>query len=313
MENKYLTRSRDVDTYLLSRLDDKELFEILLLNKDFLKLGSAFFEKRLKERYPLLLKFKPEKMNYTKYYLSIVYYIAKLKEEYDIDYVPAPSFNPKIFYYKLVNNYASLDEYYGYIGETEDMELIKEYEDVIEGEVLFGGVILSGNLDAVKYLESKGYVINQLGYLNKAVLSRNEEMQDYVLIKLNSLFEEDEINLEMVYAVASLDNLETVKYYDRIIEPNTHYQQILSFISHVDILKYFLQKFEREIENEEMDLEDLYSEISNAIYYGVIENRLEILRYLGTTYPHVLNDMKDYATLYHSDDVLNLLDEFTKA
>ena len=310
MENKYLTRSRDVDTYLLSRLDDKELFEILLLNKDFLKLGSVFFEKRLKERYPFLLKFKPKNMNYTKYYLSIIYYIAKLKEEYDIDYVPAPSLNPKIFYYKLNNGYSSLETYYGYIGETGDLKLIKEYEDVIEGEVLFGGVILSGNLDAVKYLENKGYVINQLGYISKAVLSRNEEMKNYVLTKLAPLFEEDEINLEMVYAVASLDDLETVKYYDRMVEPNTHYQQILSFISNVDIFKYFLKKFENEIENEEMDLEDLYSEIHVAVHYGVIENRLEILRYLGTTYPHVLNDIRESATLFHSDDVLNLINDF---
>lgn len=312
MESKYLTRSRDVDTYLLSQLDDKELFEILLLNKDFLKLGSAFFEKRLKERYPLLLKFKPEKMNYTKYYLSVVYYIAELKEEYDIDYVPAPSFNPKIFYYKLVNNYASLDEYYGYIGETGDMKLIKEYEDVLDTDSLFAGVILSGNLDAVKYLENKGQAIDELRYLSLAVLSQNEDMENYIFTKLVPLFDEGEINLEMVYATSALDNLNVVKYFDRMMEPNTHYQQILGIISNLDIFKYFVKKFEIEIENEEMDLGDLHIELSDATYYGVTKNRLEILRYIGTTYPHVLSDMRKYATLFHSDDVLNLLDEFTK-
>lgn len=308
--NKYLTRSRDVDTYLLSQLGDKELLNVLLLNKDFLKIGSSFFEKRLKERYPLLLKFKPKKMNYTKYYLSIVYYIAKLKEEYDLDYVPAPSFNPKIYYYKLIHQYDNTYSYYRYIGETGDINLIKQYDEMIETDSLMQGAIQSGNVDAVKYLESKGHSINQLRYVIDAVSSQNEDMQYYILNRLSLVFPEDEIYIETIYGLASLNNLEGIKYYEKLIEPNTHYQQILAVISNIDIFKYFLHKFESEIENEELDIEEYTAEMKDAVYHGVVENRLDILKYIIINYPNMVADIELFAKLFHQDDVLDLLDMY---
>lgn len=305
--NKYLTRSRDVDTYLLEKLDDKELLEVMFLNKDFLKLSTYFFEKRLKERYSLLIKFKPLKMNFTKYYLSVVYYISKLKEEYDISYVPAPSFNPKTYYYRLKYDYASEDEIQFYIGETGNLQLIKEYENILDIRDLVLGVILSGNLETLKYLESKGFVFDHPSNIINAMLSRNEEMEEYVLTSLTKLFDKNDIVVELVYGAAELGDLELVKYYENNLEPNQNFQQILGHINNLDVFKYFLQKLRRGEQNEEVGEEEILQEVHDSAYYGVIYNRLDIITYLLEEYPTLGETIAEYAHLFHNDDVIDLL------
>jgi hypothetical protein len=305
--NKYLTRSRDVDTYLLDQLSDKELFEVMLLNKEFLKSATYFFEKRLKEKYPLLVKFKPRKMNFTKYYLSVVYYISKLKEEYNIDYVPAPSLNPKTYYYRLGYEYAFPDEIDLYIGETGNLTLIKEHEDVIDRQNLIQGVIKSGNLEILKYLESKGPVFDHPSDIINAMLSKNEEMEEYVLISLLKLFDKNDIQIELVYGAAELGDLNLVKYYDNLLEPNERFQQILGHISNLDVFKYFLKKLRIGEEHEEVGEEEILQEIHDSAYYGVVYNRLDIIEYLLKEFPNIRETVAEYAHLFHNDDVIDLL------
>lgn len=309
--SKYITRGRDTDFYLLQSLDDEKLLKILSLNKEFLKLGSKFFEKRLKEKYPLLVKFKPMKMNFTKYYLSQVYYIAKLKEDYGIDYVPAPTLNPKIYYYQM-EKYSDFGAQYSYIGETGDMNLVKANMnnlDYIESQKLMNGIASSGNVELLKYMENEEFPISNLSYLANAIHSNNPKMVEYVRENLQELYQEEELMEEYIYGYAGIGDLEMVKYFDSYLEPNHYYQQILGFCGTLDVFKFFLNKLEKQVIHEELDNEELEQDIMSAIHVGVTDNHLDILSYLINNESRYIKEIRKQAEYYRNEDVLDLLNQ----
>lgn len=97
------TQLKDTDRLILLEVDDRTLLEILKVNKNLLSLGEETFKKRMELRYPVLAKLKPSSDKWAKYYLDMVYYINKLKEDYGIDYIPVSSFDPLEYYFFKTN------------------------------------------------------------------------------------------------------------------------------------------------------------------------------------------------------------------
>ncbi len=101
-----VTGSKDVDTIVLKKLDDKSLLSLLQVNKEYESLPDTFFKERLEQRYPFLVPYKSSDISWKQYYLKNVHYIGKLKEEYDLDYVsfPGTSSKPEKIYKNLYRN-----------------------------------------------------------------------------------------------------------------------------------------------------------------------------------------------------------------
>lgn len=94
-----LPNRKDTDREILLRLPDKDLIQTCRLNKYLFTnvCDDNFFKRKLQLTYPHLLRFYSEKeyINYKNFYLKIVFYIAKLQEDFNYSYV---SGNPKVPY-----------------------------------------------------------------------------------------------------------------------------------------------------------------------------------------------------------------------
>lgn len=90
---------KDTDREILLRLSDKELIQTCRLNKYLFKnvCDDNFFRRKLSLSYPDTLPFynANKYINYKNFYLNMVFYIAKLEEDFKYSYI---SGNPKAQY-----------------------------------------------------------------------------------------------------------------------------------------------------------------------------------------------------------------------
>ena len=94
--------TKDAYEYILNFADDKEIINMLLVNKKFAgKLSDdKFFEQVVKRRYPLLVEFKDKQESWKYFYLRMIKYIYLLKEKYGIPYLKIEKYNPEQFFKK---------------------------------------------------------------------------------------------------------------------------------------------------------------------------------------------------------------------
>lgn len=86
----------DINTYLQIALivDDETLLNMMKTSKiHFDKFDDKFFLSYLQKHYPNLISYKPLTESYKKYYLSVIYSIAKLKEKYNFIYSPDKNYD----------------------------------------------------------------------------------------------------------------------------------------------------------------------------------------------------------------------------
>lgn len=101
MDKKTFSGIKDVDKKILEELDDKDLLSILLTNKYLNRtIDEIFWRNRLIKKYPGAFSYKNIKETWKRYYLRTVYYVNKLKREFNYHYV---SGDPE-FYYKIVSH-----------------------------------------------------------------------------------------------------------------------------------------------------------------------------------------------------------------
>jgi hypothetical protein len=137
MKKGYITGSKDTDYVLLQNMGDKELFQTMLINKDKLNLGQKFFEERLRERYPSLIKFKNEKETWANYYLRMIHYISKLKEEYNLDYPRKFAFESPRRYLKTLRKNFRPEHKFFYpiffaVSDNDEKKLFNLLDDIVE-------------------------------------------------------------------------------------------------------------------------------------------------------------------------------------
>lgn len=194
--------NKDIYMKIVGEMSDKDVLSMLSVNKKFN--DPEFFRQIMFQRYPLLIKYRKEGESWKMLYLRMVTYILKLKEEYNIDYIPAPSFNPKNFYYTLEvgkkeDNSIKRDLAEGppydfskiafllhriitFIGESGNENLIKDsierynlQKDTLEMYFIISGIIKTGNLALLKRYDNyyNGIWYSSLEY---AASSGNQDM-----------------------------------------------------------------------------------------------------------------------------------------
>lgn len=70
----------DVYEYLTNFADDKDVLQMLSVNKKFD--DPVFLRRALERRYPFLLKYKTDDVSWRQFYSSMIYYIYKMKEKF---------------------------------------------------------------------------------------------------------------------------------------------------------------------------------------------------------------------------------------
>ena len=91
--------NKDTYLYLAQFADNRTILNMLSVNKKYN--DSQFFRQVMKRKYPMLVKFKGN-ADWKRFYIGMVYCIAKIQENYGIPYYPLEKYNPK----KYCNHYS---------------------------------------------------------------------------------------------------------------------------------------------------------------------------------------------------------------
>jgi hypothetical protein len=112
---------KDMYDYLTQFADDQTILKIISVNKKYS--DPVFFEKIMKRKYPLLLRFKSKDETMKNLYLNMIRWISKLKEEFRFVYQPDFVLNPKEFYMflKLLSNVMYQFEHLEEVEDDENM------------------------------------------------------------------------------------------------------------------------------------------------------------------------------------------------
>ena len=95
---------KDIYLKLAEFGDDATVIKMLSVNKKFNE--PEFFKYIFTKRYPNLIKYKTDLENWKQFYLRMIQYILKLKEDFSYDYINDAKFkifetdNPKEIYIK---------------------------------------------------------------------------------------------------------------------------------------------------------------------------------------------------------------------
>ena len=155
--------TKDAYEYLSNFADDKDVLNMLSVNKKFR--DEEFFERIMKRRYPLLLRFKPSSESYKSFFIEMVYYISKLQEDFGIPYIPFWKFNPKWFYYSHIKNPEYfLDGAASEAAEAGRLDLVRMLIDRGAKEISLISAARGGNLDIVKLATGRGSELNHALY-----------------------------------------------------------------------------------------------------------------------------------------------------
>lgn len=88
---------KDTYEYILNFLDDRDIVNMLSVNKKFR--DEKIYERVLRKKYPLLVKFKDEKDETWRHlFLRMIKYISLIHERYDIPYIHLEDYDPEDIY-----------------------------------------------------------------------------------------------------------------------------------------------------------------------------------------------------------------------
>jgi Ankyrin repeats (3 copies) len=197
---------------LASKMDDKTLLNFCSTDKYFnskICKDDFFWNRRLNEKYPLLVDFK--KGTWKQFYLKMSYYIAKLEEEFEIPYIPTKGYNPEKFY-----------------KEYKDRKDIFNWamDEAAEG----------GHMEIVKLMIEKG-----ARYFNDAMVKASKGGQ-LEIVKLMIEKGATDFNSAMVYAARG-GHMEIVKF--MIEKGATNFNWAMAFAAkggQMEIVKFMIEK-----------------------------------------------------------------------
>ena len=115
-----LTPIKDIDREILLQADDETLLKMCVLNKNMNKnvCNNDLFRRRMEQRYPHLIP--KEVKDWKSLYLKTIYYIGKLKEEFDFKFVDG---NPEK-YFDILQDFRLFSRFHDTFGSNEVLRLV---------------------------------------------------------------------------------------------------------------------------------------------------------------------------------------------
>lgn len=213
-----LTGHKDTDREILLKLNNDDVLNYCnkLKNRDIFKqiCNDDFFKSYITKNYPKLLIYKPFGLKWKLFYLDIVYYISKLKEDFNFDYTNKPKAYPKE-YYDIIFKYKNSDENSDVAFEK---AVRKGYKDLAE----------YFNKDLVEYYYNNAFI--------EAVKNNDDETIKY-LIELGG----NEWDLALLYA-ASNGNMDFVDFFLQKRADVNYGLAGASLKGDIKLINYFLDK-----------------------------------------------------------------------
>ena len=169
---------KDTDRMILMNLDsDKDLLNACKVSEYTLSLcNEDFFRNRMQQKYPEAKKYKDKNlksMKWKQYYLLTVYYIDKLKREFDFDFLSTS--DEAEGYYNLLKKIPNIDILLERAAQKGWLDLVKHAINKGSEEYYGGFLLASTGTDfekvnnVVKYLASKFNISGNSYLLNKSI------------------------------------------------------------------------------------------------------------------------------------------------
>lgn len=213
-----LTGHKDTDREILLKLNNDDVLNYCnkLKNRDIFKqiCNDNFFKSYITKNYPKLLIYKPFGLRWKLFYLDIVYYISKLKEDFNFDYTNKPKAYPKE-YYDIIFKYKNSDENSDVAFEK---AVRKGYKDLAE----------YFNKDLVEYHYNNAFI--------EAVKNNDDETIKY-LIEMGG----NDWDLALLYA-ASNGNMDFVNFFLQKGADVNYGLAGASLKGDIKLINYFLDK-----------------------------------------------------------------------
>jgi hypothetical protein len=303
---------RDIWYSIAMKSDDKDILNMLSVNRKFNE--PEFFQLVFRNKYPLLEKFKREDQSWKEFYLTMINYIYKLKEEYNFDYVPAPSLNPKYIYNKIKNE--ELDDesrewiHMEFSGETGDLKYLEKYlqEEYLYENLLsmVEGISLSGNLPLLQKVLKRYEITKEetkslftFKILTNSLVSDNSDMIKF--IKKESSYPQKNIDqAELEAAIKRNDYEEFLNFLQNFSNSITmNYKEDLALLSveynNLKVVKYLS--------------EEGIGNVGELVNECMIYDREEILKYLLTLKKENfdIENLIDLARRYDNEYLIEIL------
>ena len=165
-----LTGLKDTDRLVLQYLDDRELLRICSVDrKTWNEVCNDDFLKRRLSKYPSISKYKNKDETWKQFFFRAIYYIAKLKENFEFQYTEG-DFQQ---YFEILNDYegSKLLDMAAEIGSLGLIEYSLKQGLIISPHTLKSSVE-GGHLETVKFLVERGGGIHGVDDLALRIASR---------------------------------------------------------------------------------------------------------------------------------------------
>ena len=144
--------TKDTYEYLLNFADDRDIINMLSVNKKFH--DEEFFERIMKRKYPDLIQYREENESWKSLFVKMVYYISRFKEEYKIPYFPGLNIL-ELFSNKDANPLFLIVRNAAKVGNLEIIKLL----NLAPKSIMFSEALLTaaenGHLNIIEYLLSQ--------------------------------------------------------------------------------------------------------------------------------------------------------------
>ena len=236
-----LSGLKDVDREILKHIDDESLLKICSLDrKTWNQVCDDNFLKRRLSKYPGIEKYKNQKESWKEFFLQVIYYTSKMKEEFQYEYKSGD--------FKRQFNLLNKDK-----GETR----------LYRNAVLLDRAVGEGELDLVKYAVNNGASITAYGgngALRKAAAKGYLDMVKFLVEK------GADIHQNILQYAADGCHLSVVKY---LVENGVRTENILQFSGNLQVAEYLVEHGA-----------NIVTEKDDALKYAAFKGRLEFLRWL---------------------------------
>lgn len=142
--------TKDMYEYLLNFADDRDIINMLSVNKKFS--DEELFERIMKRKYPDLIRFRRVNETWKQLFVRMVYYISLLKEKYEVDYFSG-LFLPDVFRKGLNSIYIIIEA----AAKVGNLEVVKKF--INSNSKLFSLTLITAvrnnQINVVKYLLSQ--------------------------------------------------------------------------------------------------------------------------------------------------------------
>ena len=236
-----LSGLKDIDREILKHVDDRELLEICIIDrKTWNEVCDDNFIRRRLGKYVGIEKYKERNQSWKSFFLEVLYYVSKMKDEYKYDYTsgnfrkqyeilghgtinyvlieaarqgefPLVKFAVEKFAVENGSNFFTSAA--GHAAEKGHYDIVKyliEAGKITELKYLLSRAIRGGNVDVVKLLFDKGAVVDQNNDATiGAILSGHLDILKYLVEHGANPHAQNDYTL---IAAARIGNINMIKY-----------------------------------------------------------------------------------------------------